>query len=133
VADKPYLLDTSALLAWIEGEEGAERVANLLRNAEVLLPWVALVETYYITEQERGETLAMQRFASLTRLPVRILNDLGESGLLTAGRLKARYRMSFADTIVAAYAILEDAILVHKDPEYNILIDRVQLEALPYK
>jgi len=32
---RPYLLDTSALMAFIEGEEGADRVEQVLRGEDV--------------------------------------------------------------------------------------------------
>jgi len=47
--------------------------------------------------------------------------------------LKARYRMSFADAFIAATAIHLDAILVHKDPEFEALKAILRTESLPYK
>ena len=49
-----YLLDTSAILTLLEDEKGAERAESLLRDAEseVLLPFLALLETYYVAFQE---------------------------------------------------------------------------------
>ena len=55
-----------------------------------------------------------------------------EPTLLTAARFKATARVSFADALIAAFAVRHEAILVHKDPEYEALGDRVSLEALPY-
>jgi len=53
--------------------------------------------------------------------------------LLTAARLKARFRVSFADALIAAFAVRSSAILVHKDPEFEALADKVLQEPLPYK
>ena len=47
-----YVLDTSALLTLMEEEAGADRVEQVLMHAQVLLPWVVLLETHYITHQE---------------------------------------------------------------------------------
>lgn len=52
---------------------------------------------------------------------------------LIAGRLKASYRISFADAWVAATAMFYDAVLVHKDSEFEQLKDKVKLLTLPYK
>ena len=128
-----YLLDTSALLTLIEDEAGADQVEQVLRQAEVWLPWLALLETSYITQQEQGAAEAEHRYALIKQLPVTILWDMDEPTLLTAARLKATQRISLADAIIAALAIRQNAILLHKDPEFEVLAEQVSLEALPYK
>ena len=129
----PYLLDTSAILTLLEDEEGAQRVETLLRREEVLFPFLALLETYYITLQEHTEDVADQRYALLKQLPKEILWSVDEPTLLTAGRLKAAHRLSLADALIAAFAVQHQAILVHKDPEMAALKDAVEMEFLPYK
>jgi predicted nucleic acid-binding protein len=47
--------------------------------------------------------------------------------------LKARHPISIADALIAAYALQLDAILVHKDPEYDALAGTLRMEPLPYK
>jgi predicted nucleic acid-binding protein len=47
--------------------------------------------------------------------------------------MKAEQRMSLADCMVAAYAVRADAILMHKDPEYESLKGFLRTEELPYK
>ena len=129
----PYLLETSAILTLLEDEEGAQRVETLLRREEVLFPFLALLETYYITLQEQTEDLADQRYALLKQLPKAILWSVDEPTLLTAGRLKAAHRLSLADALIAAFAVQHQAILVHKDPEMAALQGTVEMEILPYK
>ncbi|HRO25079.1 MAG TPA: PIN domain-containing protein, partial [Promineifilum sp.] len=91
-----YLLDTSAIMTFLEDEEGAARVEDILRREEVLLPFLALLETYYITLQEQPMDVADKRYALLKQLPATILWDVDEPTLLTAGQLKAAYRLSLA-------------------------------------
>lgn len=128
-----FLLDTSAILTWLEDEVGVERVDELLRDQFVLFPWTTLLEAYYITEQEQGEDAALERYTALIRLPVTILQTVDDSVALAAGRIKARYRLSFADSLIAAYAQVHGATLVHKDPEYEQLADVIRTDALTYK
>ena len=128
-----YLLDTSAILTLLEDEEGAQRVETLLRREEVLFPFLALLETYYITLQEQTEDLADQRYALLKQLPEAILWSVDEPTLLIAGRLKAAHRLSLADALIAAFAVQQQATLVHKDPEMAALQGVVKMEILPYK
>jgi len=129
----PYLLDTSALFTLIEDEAGATRVEQVLREQPVLITWVSLLEVHYITQQERGIAEAEQRYALLKTLPVTLLWTIEEPVLLIAARLKAAYRLSFADTIVAAWAVYQKATLLHKDPQFDALAGQMSLEALPYK
>jgi predicted nucleic acid-binding protein len=133
VSPERYVLDTSALLTLIEDEAGTERVEQVLVQEEVLLPWLVLLEACYITQQERGEAEADRRYALIRQLPGTILWNMEEPTLLTAARLKATHHLSLADAIIAAFAIQQNAILLHKHPEFEALSDQVSLEALPYK
>lgn len=130
---KSYVLDSSALLAFIENEEGAGRVESILQTEKVFLPCLVLLEVHYITRQERGQGEADRRYALLKQLPCEILWQLDEPTLLTASRFKASHRLSLADSMIAAFAQRQQAALVHKDPEYDVLAEEVELEALPYK
>ncbi len=127
-----YLLDTSALLCFIEDEEGADCVEQALKQKETIVPWPALLELYYITLQEEGQSEADRRFALVKQLKVNIPYDMDEATVLTAARLKARYRVSLADAMIAALAIRKDAILMHKDPEFEALTGLLKMEPLPY-
>lgn len=128
-----YLLDTSALMALIEDEDGAERVERILRHERALIPAVALVEVTYITLQEQDETVADFRYAALTHSAATILWQMDEPTARTAAQLKAAHRISLGDAIIAAYAMRHSAVLVHKDPEFEPLAAMLALEALPYK
>jgi len=133
VSDERYLLDTSAVLAFLEDEAGAQRVEEIIRAGRAVIPFLALLETYYISLQETTEAIAEKRYALLKQLPARFLYDVDEPTLLTAGRFKARHRLSLADALIAVFAVREGAILVHKDPEFKSLSKQVKQEALPYK
>ena len=128
---KKYVLDTSALMAYLEAEEGSDRVEDVLTAEEVILPFISLMKLYYISLQEQGQTVADERYAAFTRYPA--FWQFDKQTTLTAARLKAANRISFADSMIAAIAIQQGAILVHKDPEYDELAGQVEMEALPYK
>ncbi len=128
-----YLLDTSALLTFIEDEPGSDRVEEVLKDAAILLPWPVLMETYYITLQKKGRAEADRRYALLRQLRAEILWAMDEPILLTAARLKAEHHISLADAVVAAFAIRNNAVLIHKDPEFDAFAGLLAMEALPYK
>jgi predicted nucleic acid-binding protein len=69
----------------------------------------------------------------LKGLEIGLLNEVTEPVLLRAAQMKAYTRISLADAIIAAFAAINGAVLVHKDPEFNALKDQVRLESLPYK
>jgi predicted nucleic acid-binding protein len=131
--NKLYLLDSSALFTLIEDEPGAEKVETLLREREIIIPWLCLMELHYISQQEQGLTEADRRYALLRATRATILWQSTEPILLTAARLKAQHRISLADSVIAAFAIAHKAVLLHKDPEYEALKGQLELEALPYK
>ncbi len=128
-----YLLDTSAIMTLLEDEEGADRVETLLRQEHIFLPYLVLLETVYITLREHTEDVAARRYALLKQLPVTVLWNMDEPTLLTAARLKAQHHLSLADAQIAAFALRQEAILVHKDPEFEAVSGLVQQEILPYK
>ena len=64
---------------------------------------------------------------------MRILWNMDESTLLTASKLKAEHRVSLADAMIAAFAIRQGAVLLHKDPQLDALAGLLPMEPLPYK
>jgi uncharacterized protein len=133
MAGKTFVLDTSAIMAFIEKEDGAERVREILLKNTIIIPWLALLEAVYISQRELGEEEALIRYALLRKLNATILWNADEALLLNAARIKATHTLSIADSIIAAVACQNEAILIHKDPEYESLQDVVEMEFLPYK
>lgn len=132
-----YLLDTSAIFTLTDEEEGAEEVERLLRRAQagqcqLAACSITLMELYYVTLQEQGEDEAARLIGLVKAWPLRWIYP-DEKTLLLAGRLKASYRLSVADALIAAVAKLQRATLVHKDPELAVLAAEVKLLSLPLK
>lgn len=128
-----YLLDSSALLTLIEDEPGAGRVEEVLRSRPCLIPWLALLEVRYVTQQEQGIDEAERRLALLEHLPGEILWQADVPILRAAASFKAAHRISLADAVMAAFAKVRGAVLLNKDPEFEVLEGKVVTEKLPYK
>ena len=134
---KSYVLDTSALLAYIESEEGFNTIEDILndakgRRARVYLSFISFMELYYVCWQKEGEQIAKELMAMLQSLPI----DRVDSNVritLCAGKIKAKHRLSVADAFVAATAIEKEAALVHKDPELEAMSEYVEVLGLPFK
>jgi predicted nucleic acid-binding protein len=118
-----YVLDTSALLAFMSGERGADVVERILndKSSRVFIPWPVLAEIYYITRRRRGEKDADKRYVLIKELPATVVWHLDEPEILTAARLKADFPLSFADSLIAAAAVSRTAVLVHHDSEFDAL------------
>lgn len=132
-----YILDTSALLAYIEDEEGADDIETLFINAEsgnieIYISFISLTEIFYITIQERGEAEALKRIELIQSLAVKVIESYEDLNL-NAGRLKAVNRMSLADSFIAALCREYKGVLVHKDPEFEKASPPIQEYRLPYK
>lgn len=127
------MLDTSALMAFIEREEGSERVRDILLSKSIIIPWLSLLEIVNISQRELGEEEALTRYALLKKLGAKIIWDADEGLLLNAARIKSTHSLSLADSVIAAITTQHNAILLHKDPEYNQLQGVVDMEILPYK
>jgi len=130
-----YLLDTSALLTLRDNEAGADQVANLLYEAQkgqtlCLACFMTLMELLYRVWKDEGETAGRLAYEQCYTLPIDWVHE-DQPLLEKAAELKAVYPISLADAWIAAAAVLQDAELVHKDPEFAHVPCR-QL-ALPYK
>ena len=133
MAAKSFVLDTSALMALIEQEQGAERVRDVLQKQSIILPWLSILEVVYISRRELGEEEALMRYALLKKLNAAIIWNADEALLLQAARIKSTCSLSLADSVIAAIAAQNHATLLHKDPEYEQLRGVVEMEVLPYK
>lgn len=131
-----FLFDTSALLAFRDDEPGAERVAALLESAargelDCHGCFITQMELLYRVWKDEGEETGRTAYSMCLRMPINWLHESPEL-LERAAALKACFPLSLADAWIAAAALQLDAILVHKDPEFEKLADLKQ-ESLPYK
>jgi predicted nucleic acid-binding protein len=132
-----YVLDTSALLAYIENEEGADEVETLFVNAlestiEIFISTVTCIEVFYISLQEQGNVVAANRLKLIENLPL-IQEPLNQQLTKIVGEIKASKAMSFADSCIAGLAKFKNAVLVHKDPEFEQIEEDVKQFKLKYK
>lgn len=132
-----FLLDTSALFAFTDDEEGANEIQKLLTEARsdktnIFISAMSLMEAYYIALQETGETEADRLILLIQSLPIKVLN-LSDDLIFIAGSFKGQYQISVADAWIAATAKFHKLVIVHKDPEFEPLKQELYLIELPYK
>ncbi len=129
-----YVLDSWAVLAFLEGEKSAAEVGEILEQAEgdqaeVLLCVVNWAEMCYIALREGGEERAADYIELLGDCPIG-LSMVDEELAFQAALYKARNRMSLADAFAAALAKKKDAVLVTGDPEFKSLEKQIHIRWL---
>jgi len=124
-------------MAFIEEEAGFYIVESILKEAEagqsiIFISFMTFMEIYYITLREHDESEAKERLRFMKLLPTIRIDSTESQGIL-AGNFKVKYHLSTADAWIAALAKQQNAILVHKDPEYEQVESEIKVLKLPYK
>ena len=128
-------MDSYALLAYLNKEDGFEKVRNVLANAQkssfpVLMNELNIGETYYILYRKRGHKQAEYFLDTvLAGLPISMIsNDF--NAVIVAAKIKARHALSFADSFVVATAQQENAVILTGDPEFKNVEKCVEIDWL---
>jgi len=124
-------LDSFAILAYQQGEEGKDEVKKLLRNAEngkvkLYLNWVNFGEVYYITSRDKSEDIANKAVAIVKNWPLEFVTP-DERITLIAAKIKANNPISYADSYATATALEKNAEVVTGDPEFKLISDIVPI------
>jgi ribonuclease VapC len=134
VAHNPYVLDSYAILALLNDESGAERVASLLKQASdleymVAMSLINLGEVSYIVERRWGIEKTQITLAYLEATNIQFA-EVEKNRVLAAAHLKAKYPIAYADAFAAALAIELEATLITGDPEFQALSSLFDIEWL---
>ena len=122
-----HILDTSAILCYLADEPAASRVAEFRSRAAV--PFVSYSELYYLVWRRRGKAEADKVYALVRqwRLPLLVPD---ERVILSAGRIKALYRLGLADSYIAAFSAVHQAVLVTLDADFLPLRGELPLKKI---
>jgi len=128
---KPRVLNSFALIAFLNRESGFEKVRALLRDAKasdepLLMNEINIGEVYYLAAKERSLDKAEEFLRHLETLPIRVLSNT-YSQVLEAARIKAQFRISYADAFAVATAQREGAVIVTGDPELRPVAHLVEI------
>ncbi|MBI4825706.1 MAG: PIN domain-containing protein [Nitrospirae bacterium] len=128
-----YVLDTSAIFALWNDEQGADTVEHILHSgAPVLVSFMTIMEGRYRLWKNAGKEASDEFSKYISLLPVRRI-DMTNAIFENAIEIKAANSLSVCDSWIIATAIATKSILVHKDPEFEQVKKIVQLKTLPYK
>lgn len=120
-----FVLDSFAIIVLLQDEEGADKVEEILKEAKsgktkLYMHVLNLGEVYYNVFKGGGENMANGVWAKVRNYPVEFVDDLSESFLLSAARIKGTYPISYADAFAVATSIEKEAILVTGDPDFKL-------------
>jgi len=124
---KRYVLDANALIALLQDESGAEKVSDIINAAykgevEIIMHKANLLEVYYDAYRYRGQEQADLMLAEVEKCPIQINAEITDEIFTEAGRLKAMYKMSFADSFALAQAsIFNGALLTSDHHEFDVI------------
>jgi len=122
-----YVLDACALIALLSYEDGAEKVASVYRDAntgdaKIVMNVVNLLEVYYDFYRAYNKKTADSMIAHVEASVVSVVSDINKVILTEAGRLKAIYRISLADSFALAQTKVTEGILLTSDHhEFDVI------------
>ena len=128
---KKFVLDSFALIAYLEGEESGKSVIPILEDAlegkaDIYLSIINWGEIYYIALREGGEERAELYRTTISKYPITIV-EANKELTLAAAKFKAHHKMSYADAFAAGLAELKKATLITGDKEFKPLEKEIKI------
>ncbi|OLE55455.1 MAG: hypothetical protein AUG51_03065 [Acidobacteria bacterium 13_1_20CM_3_53_8] len=131
---KAIVLDSWAIIAYLEDEPAAENVADIIADAHeqqipLLMTVVNASEVWYIVARQTSAGDADASTKQLEDLGIKFV-DADWSLAKGAGYFKSRNKMSFADCFAAALAKQRRAHLVTGDPGFKQIENEIPINWL---
>jgi predicted nucleic acid-binding protein len=128
---KTYVLDACALLAVLYGEKGAVVVKEAFDeadngNAKIIMHKANLLEVYYDLYRNLGMEKANAILSEIRKRSIIVNHEISDEFFEIAGRLKASYKISFADSFALAQAIVSGGALLTTDHHEFDVIEGVE-------
>jgi len=132
---KVVVLDTWAVLAYLDGEPAAQQVRQVLRTARrkqvvVLLSLVSYGECLYVIEREQGFQHAQRAVGIIDQLALHVM-PADRPLVFEAAHVKARHPISYADAFSVALARRHDGRVMTGDPEFKAVEPEIAVHWLP--
>jgi len=108
-----YILDACALIAYYTNEKGADIVQDIISKAyseksNVSISNINLLEVFYDVYKTQGEKEAKTFLHDIVNTPIKIIETIEKQVFIEAGRLKANYKISLADSIFLAEVLTNE-------------------------
>ena len=124
-----FVLDASALIAFLNDEEGADIAEDVFQKAKmgncvIYMNKLNILEIYYVVYRRAGKEIAEDVLVKILNLPLIVVDVLNDNLFKEAGRLKATYKISLADSIALAEAKTRKAQILTADHHEFDLLDK---------
>ena len=128
------VLDSWAVIAYLEGEPSAKRVADHIADAHeenipLFMSVVNAGEVWYIIAREASVSDADRSVTELRHLGIEFV-DADWTLAHEAGGFKSKYKMSYADCFAAALTKQKKALLLTGDPEFKQFETQIAIDWL---
>lgn len=130
---KTYVLDACTLIAYIEDEEGKDKLIEVLSGEHniIYMHIINLGEVYYDILRNSGEVVARQILEELKQLSIEFIFEVSYELLMLAGKYKVEEKVSYADSFALALSEIESAELVTTDHhEFDTIEEKGKLKFL---
>lgn len=131
MSPEKIILDSFALIAYFEQEEGASKVVHFLERAErkqnrLLLTFINWGEIYYAIFRSKGESRAEDCLLLMDQLPIELVG-IDRELVYQASRIKGQYAVAYGDCFAAALAKREECPVLTGDKEFQKLNKEIQV------
>jgi len=131
---KAIVFDSWAVIAYLEGEPAAEKIAEHIADAHdddipLFISVVNAGEVWYIIAREASVNDADQSILQLRHLGIEFVEANWNLTHEAAG-YKSKHKMSFADCFAAALAKQKRALLLTGDPEFKQVEKEINIDWL---
>lgn len=128
---KPVVLDSYALIAYLNKEEGYSTVSEIFEKCvdadeHAFMCAVNIGEVYYHALRVGSEQKAKLALEIIKALPIEIV-EANINLTLQAAEYKAFHKMSYADAYAAALAKIKKAGLITGDKEFKALEQEIKI------
>ena len=114
------ILDACALIAYMEGEEGADIIEKLLLDSlsgriTLFIHSINLLEVYYHIRIKQSEAVANYFLENIENSIINVISETSSELIKEAGRIKSTHKLSLADSIGLATSIVYNGHFVTAD------------------
>jgi ribonuclease VapC len=122
---KAFVVDSWAVIAYLEDEPSAERINEIFGDAHesgtpLLMTVINAGEVWYTVAREASTEAADQSFKDIADLGIRVV-EADWNLTLQAARFKSKGQIAYADCFAAALAKRVGCPLITGDPEFKSL------------
>lgn len=131
---KAIVLDSWAIMSYLEGEASAERVADIMADAHedgvpLFMSVINAGEVWYILAREVSVAEADSSIRQLRQLGIDFIDADWDLAHVAAG-FKSKHKMSFADCFAAALTKQKKATLLTGDAEFKQVEPEITIDWL---